>query len=36
MMIYGMKVDFDKDITIKDFINKVDDESWKRHAKRLH
>lgn len=29
MMIYGMKVDFDKDITIKDFINKVDDESWK-------
>ena len=28
-MIYGMKVDFDKDITIKDFINKVDDESWK-------
>lgn len=29
MMIYGMKVDFDKDITIKDFINKVDDASWK-------
>lgn len=29
MMIYGMKVDFDKDITIKDFINKVDNESWK-------
>lgn len=29
MMIYGLKVDFDKDITIKDFINKVDDESWK-------
>lgn len=29
MMIYGMKVDFDKDITIKEFINKVDDESWK-------
>lgn len=29
MMIYGMKVDFDKDITIKNFINKVDDESWK-------
>lgn len=29
MMIYGMEVDFDKDITIKDFINKVDDESWK-------
>ena len=29
MMIYGMKVDFDKDITIKDFVNKVDDESWK-------
>lgn len=29
MMIYGMKVDLDKDITIKDFINKVDDESWK-------
>ena len=29
MMIYGMKVDLDKHITIKDFINKVDDESWK-------
>lgn len=29
MMIYGMKVDLDKYITIKDFINKVDDESWK-------
>ncbi|MGT2951008.1 restriction endonuclease [Streptococcus cuniculi] len=29
MMIYGMEVDLDKDITIKDFINKVDDESWK-------
>lgn len=29
MMIYGMTVDFDKDITIKDFITKVDDESWK-------
>lgn len=29
MMIYGMAVDLSKDITIKDFINQVDDASWK-------
>ncbi len=29
MMIYGMDVDLSKDITIKDFIKEVDDESWK-------
>lgn len=29
MMIYGMKVDLSKDITIKDFIKQVDNESWK-------
>lgn len=28
MMIYGMAVDLSKDITIKDFINQVDDASW--------
>lgn len=29
MMIYGMAVDLSKDISIKDFINQVDDASWK-------
>lgn len=29
MMIYGMSVDLDKDITIKDFVRLVDDQSWK-------
>ena len=29
MMIYGMDVDLSKEITIKDFIKEVDDESWK-------
>ncbi len=29
MMIYGMPVDLSKDITIEDFVNEVDDESWK-------
>ena len=29
MMIYGMSVDLSKDITIRDFINAVDDASWK-------
>ncbi|RZI48557.1 Eco57I restriction-modification methylase domain-containing protein [Lactococcus kimchii] len=29
MMIYGMKLDLSKDITIKDFVSQVDDESWK-------
>lgn len=29
MMIYGMAVNLSKDITIKDFINQVDDASWK-------
>lgn len=29
MMIYGMAVDLSKDISITDFINQVDDESWK-------
>ena len=29
MMIYGMAVDLTKDISIKDFINQVDDASWK-------
>ena len=29
MMIYGMAVDLSKDITIQEFINQVDDESWK-------
>ncbi|HEL0023945.1 TPA: Eco57I restriction-modification methylase domain-containing protein [Streptococcus equi subsp. zooepidemicus] len=28
MMIYGMAVDLSKDISIKDFINQVDDASW--------
>lgn len=29
MMIYGMPVDLSKDITIQEFINQVDDASWK-------
>ena len=29
MMIYGMTVDLSKDITIQDFVNQVDEESWK-------
>lgn len=29
MMIYGMAVDLSKDITIQDFVNQVDEESWK-------
>lgn len=29
MMIYGMAVDLSKDITIQEFIQQVDDESWK-------
>lgn len=29
MMIYGMSVDLDTDITIKDFIRLVDEQSWK-------
>lgn len=29
MMIYGMAVDLSKDITIQEFIDQVDDESWK-------
>ena len=29
MMIYGMTVDLSKDITIQDFVNQVDKESWK-------
>ncbi|VLR62163.1 type II restriction endonuclease [Streptococcus pneumoniae] len=29
MMIYGMKVDLAKDISIQDFVKQVDDESWK-------
>lgn len=29
MMIYGMTVDLSKDITIKEFIKQVDDDSWK-------
>ena len=29
MMIYGMSVDLSKDITIQDFVNQVDEESWK-------
>lgn len=28
MMIYGMSVDLNQDITIKDFINHVDEKSW--------
>lgn len=28
MMIYGMEVDISKDITIQEFINQVDEESW--------
>lgn len=28
MMIYGMQVDLSQDITIKDFIKAVDDQSW--------
>lgn len=29
MMIYGMKLDLSKDISIQDFVKEVDDESWK-------
>ena len=29
MMIYGMKLDLAKDISIQDFVKEVDDESWK-------
>lgn len=29
MMIYGMSIDLSKDITIEEFINQVDNESWK-------
>lgn len=29
MMIYGMKLDLAKDISIQDFVKQVDDESWK-------
>lgn len=29
MMIYGMDIDFDEDVTIQQFMNRVDDVSWK-------
>lgn len=29
MMIYGMDIDFDEDVSIQQFMNRVDDVSWK-------
>lgn len=29
MMIYGMDIDFDEDVSIEQFMNRVDDVSWK-------
>lgn len=29
LMIYGMDIDFDEDVSIKNFVKKVDDVSWK-------
>ncbi len=34
MMIYGMEVDLEKDISLKEFINKVDSQSWEEFMPR--